>query len=61
MATKTPKQQFKPGDKIQANLHGRIIDATVRAGVDHTDGVRLQVDYRNDETALIQAWQVMNA
>ena len=36
---------------------GRIVDGTVRAVVNHTDGPRLQVDFGNDETALIHCRQ----
>ena len=32
---------------------GRIVDGTVKAVVNHADGPRLQVDFGNDETALI--------
>jgi hypothetical protein len=38
---------------------GRIVDATIKAIIDRTDGKRLQVDFGNDETALIHLWQVV--
>jgi len=38
---------------------GRIVDGTVRAVVNHTDGPRLQVDFGNDETARIYLWQAV--
>ncbi len=38
---------------------GRIVDGTVRAVVNHTDGPRLQVDFGNDETARIYLWQTV--
>jgi hypothetical protein len=38
---------------------GRIVDGTVKAVVNHTDGPKLQVDFGNDETALIYLWQVV--
>jgi hypothetical protein len=48
------------GDRVKVNLHtGRIVDATVKAVVDNTDGKRLQVDFGKDETALIHLWQVV--
>jgi hypothetical protein len=51
--------QFKVGDSVSITLHtGQIVDGTVRAVVPHTDGVKLQVDYGNDETALVELWRV---
>ena len=37
---------------------GRIVEATIKAIVDTTDGVRLQVSF-GEETALIYLWQVV--
>ncbi len=53
------ERQFKIGDKIQANLHGRVIDATVRTVVEYTHGIKLQVDFGRDETALVELRQVL--
>jgi hypothetical protein len=51
--------QFKVGDSISITLHtGRIVDGTVGAIVDQTDGLLLQVDYGKDETALVELWRV---
>jgi hypothetical protein len=48
------ERQFHVGQKIRINLHaGRIEDATVKAIVEHTDGLRLQVDFGFNQTALI--------
>ena len=41
-----------------ANVSGRIVEATVKAIVEKTDGVRLQVSSGN-ETALIYPWQIV--
>ena len=60
-ARKKPQdhQQFQVGDRVSVTLHtGRIVDGTVRAVGDKTDGVRLQVDYGTDETALVELWRV---
>jgi hypothetical protein len=38
---------------------GRIEEAKIAAVVPHEDGVRLQVDFGHDETALIELWQVV--
>jgi hypothetical protein len=52
-------RQFKVGDSVSVTLHtGQIVDGIVRAVVPHTDGVKLQVDYGNDETALVELWRV---
>jgi hypothetical protein len=49
------QHQFEVGESVSVTLHtGRIVDATVRAIVEKTDGVRLQVDYGKDETALVE-------
>jgi hypothetical protein len=59
MQTINSEPQFKIGDKIQANLHGRVIDATVRTVVEYTHGIKLQVDFGRDETALVELRQVL--
>jgi hypothetical protein len=59
MQTMNSERQFKIVDKIQANLHGRVIDATVRTVVEYTHGIKLQVDFGRDETALVELRQVL--
>jgi hypothetical protein len=59
MQTINSEPQFKIGDKIQANLHGRVIHATVRTVVEYTHGIKLQVDFGRDETALVELRQVL--
>jgi hypothetical protein len=50
------EQDYGVGDRVKVNLHtGRIVDATVKAVIERTDGKRLQVDFGKDETALIPA------
>jgi hypothetical protein len=39
-------KEFKPGQHIR-----------IKAIIERTDGVRLQVDFGHDETALIELWQ----
>ena len=60
MPAKEPKREFKVGDKIRVNLHhGKIEDAVVKAVINETDGVKLQVDVVGlDLTALVDASQV---
>jgi hypothetical protein len=38
---------------------GRIVEATVKAVIETTEGLKLQVDFGHDETALIHEKQVM--
>ena len=53
-------RQFKVGDRVKVMLPlGHIVDATVRAVIEHTDGIKLQVDYGKDQTALVRSSQVV--
>ena len=57
-APKKP-DEFKVGDRVTVSLSaGRVVDGVVKAIINRTDGVRLQVDYGKDETALVYLWQV---
>jgi len=58
---KPDHRQFKVGDKGRVNLHhGKIEDAVVKAVINETDGVKLQVDVVGlDLTALIDTRQVV--
>jgi hypothetical protein len=50
---------YKVVDRLQVKLSGgRIVEATVKAVVDTTEGVRLQVSL-GDETARIYEWQIV--
>lgn len=50
---------YKVGSQLQVKLSGgRIVEATVKAVVNNTDGIRLQVSFGN-ETALIHLWQIV--
>jgi hypothetical protein len=56
---KPDERQFKIGDRVTVSLSaGRIVDGVVKAVINRVDGVRLQVDYGEDETALVYLWQV---
>ena len=54
----SPKYQV--GDHIQISLNNRILDAVIRAVIESNDGLRLQVDFGHEQTALIYEWQVVN-
>jgi hypothetical protein len=50
---------YKVGNPIIVRLNdGRIVEGKIRAVIEGTDGLRLQVDYGHDETALIHETQV---
>jgi hypothetical protein len=52
--------KHKVGDHILVKLSGgRIVEATIKAVVDTTEGIRLQVDFGYEETALVYDWQVV--
>jgi hypothetical protein len=56
---KPDDRQFKVGDRVTVSLSaGRVVDGVVKAVINRTDGIRLQVDYGKDETALVYLWQV---
>ena len=49
----------KVGDHLLVKLSGgRIVEATIKAVVEMTEGVRLQVSF-GEETALIYPWQIV--
>ncbi len=53
-------RQFKVGERVKVSLPlGHIVDATIRAIVERTDGVHLQVDYGQDQTALVSVRQIV--
>ncbi len=54
------ERDYAVGDRVKVNLHtGRIVEATIKAVIENTDGKRLQVDFGKDETALVHLWQVV--
>ena len=51
--------EHKVGDTVLVKLSGgRIVEATIKAIVETTDGVRLQVSL-GEETARIYLWQIV--
>jgi hypothetical protein len=47
------------GDRLMVKLSGgRIVEATIKAVLETTEGVRLQVSF-GEETARIYEWQVV--
>ena len=53
-------RKYKVGDHVLVKLSGgRIVEAIIKAALETTEGVRLQVDFGFDETALVYEWQVV--
>ena len=51
--------KYKVGDHVLVKLlGGRIVEATIKAVIETTDGVRLQVSF-GEETARIYEWQII--
>jgi hypothetical protein len=51
--------EYEVGNPITVRLNdGRIVEAKIRAVVEQTNGLHLQVDYGHNETALIHEKQV---
>jgi hypothetical protein len=45
------EQDYAVGDRVKVNLHtGWIVEATIKAIIERTDGKRLQVGFGKDET-----------
>jgi hypothetical protein len=52
-------RNYKVGDRVQVKLlGGRIVQATIKAIHETTEGLRLQVSF-GSETALIYPWQIV--
>lgn len=50
---------YKVRDHVMVKLsEGRLVDAEIKAIIDTTEGIRLQVSFGN-ETARIYVWQVV--
>jgi hypothetical protein len=50
---------FKVGQRIKVKLSGgRLVDAEIKAIIETSDGIRLQVSF-GEETARIYVWQVV--
>jgi hypothetical protein len=55
------RRQFKVGERVRVSLPpGRIADATIRAVIPSSEGIKLRVDYGHDETALIHEGDVLS-
>jgi len=55
------RRQFKVGERVKVSIPvGQIVDATIRAVIDSTEGIKLQVDWGYDQTALIHERDVLS-
>ena len=55
------KRQFKRGDRVKVSLSvGQVVDATIRAVIESTDGIKLQVDFGHEQTALVDERDVLS-
>jgi hypothetical protein len=53
-------RQLEVGDKIRVSMHGgKIIDAVIKAILDTTDGLKYQVDFGRDQTAMVSERQIV--
>ena len=50
---------FESDETSLRKLRERIVDATIKAVIDRTDGLHLQVDYGIDQAALVSVRQVL--
>jgi hypothetical protein len=55
------RRQFKVGDLVKVSVPvGQIVDATIRAVIPSTEGIKLQIDWGHDQTALIHEGDVLS-
>jgi hypothetical protein len=55
------KRQFKRGDFVKVSLPvGQIVEATIRAVIESSEGVQLQVDFGHEQTALVDERDVLS-
>jgi hypothetical protein len=55
----TNRPEYKVGDYIRASVSNQIVEAQITTIVERTDGLRLQVSFLKDRTALIHEWQIV--
>jgi hypothetical protein len=48
------------GDHVRVSMHGgKIVEATIKAVLDTTDGLKYQVDFGKDQTATVLERQIV--
>jgi hypothetical protein len=58
-AKELPQREFRPGDRVAANLPGKIVVGTVRSIVTQGKSRRLEIEFGRNESARIWSWQVL--
>jgi hypothetical protein len=51
--------KYHVGDRIQVSISNKIYDAVIKAVIESTSGVRLNVSFGHDQVAIIHEWQVV--
>lgn len=55
-----PAKSYKVGDHIRVSMPGgKLVEATIKSILEHKDGLRFQVAFGHDQTALIGEWQIV--
>lgn len=56
-----PAKSYEVGNRVRVSMPGgKLVEAVIKAVLnDYTDGVRYQIDFGNEQTALIQEWQIV--
>jgi hypothetical protein len=56
-----PAKSYKVGDHIRVVMYGgKIVGAVIKAIIDRTDGLHYQIDFGNEQTALVRASQIVH-
>jgi hypothetical protein len=59
----TPYMSAKPhkvGDPVRVSMHGgKIVDAVIKAVIEHKDGLRFQVAFGHDPDCIDGEWQIV--
>jgi small-conductance mechanosensitive channel len=62
MPTKGPNRPFEVGDHIRVSMQmhgGNIVDATIKAIIETIGDRQYQINFGNDQTALIRERQIV--
>jgi hypothetical protein len=54
-----PKPTRVGGTVFVSTHGGRIVEAVIKAIIDKTDDLHYQIDFGNQQTALIREWQIV--
>jgi hypothetical protein len=55
-----PPRQCKVGDRVRVSIHGgKVVEAVIKAVIDRRDALHFQIDFGNQQTALVADWQIV--